>query len=548
MDQLSSHQDYLRSSFRCTNCNHESRQTHKVRIHGDKSNATPLAKEKTPSLWKNLSSSRTPSRSELARETHKLRIQAAKNNVTPLGIAKTPSHMNVFSKTPSRPELARQTHKLRIQAAKNNVTPNAKESTPSLLKFFSRSITTKTPSRPEFRSVAANKPPNLSSVNKSASNAIYRSGSIFKRASHGKNGTGDNENSHLTIFRSKNLSSLKNGARTSKDNTASGLFTSAKKADFTDQHISIQDSFSTVYDQAKQDVNENCEALGSSNQIETFESNAASLRCKGAPIEMMHANDNSARDFPIDRGSPSTAENTLHQLNPTYIIRNCKRFRPSSSNLVRSDLNSTNNMQTGTFEPNETTLHNATQSGHSIISNTVANLIESGGEASRKPAVSLWPSIENCRGHLQTVRDFSLPASMRVESADSPCDCCLCKFSEKNKSLTVKYCIKHPIEVRKCGRNAPYARNYRKTVLCNACRLSLNDRVSKKSKGKFKCYHENCSQIFNTKNAVISHVMDHMKLRNYPCEVCPNKFKSLSALKTHARKHLRESSSTASRK
>lgn len=552
-------------------------------MHGDKKNVTPLSKEKTMSQWINLSSSKTPSRSELARQTHKLRIQAAKNNATPLGIERTPSHMSIlsrtpnrselardthllriqaarnnadplgidrtpsqskfFSKTPSRPELARQTHKLRIQAAQNNTTPRGIERTPLHLKIFPRSIISKTPSRPEFRSVAAIQTPSLSSAKTSVSTAIYKPKKIFERGSREecKNGVGDKRKSHITRFRSKNLASFQNRVRASKNNMATGLFTSPKTPNFTDPHISIQESFSTD-DEAKHDDNENGnrEVLGGSVRmgLDANDSTAASFRSHIPAIEMMHVNDKSAQNFPIDQGSPSTAENTLHPLNQTFIIRNSKRFRPSS-NLVHYELDLTNNMQTGTFEPNETSTLIAEPSGYSIISNTPAKLIESVAQGTKKPTVSLWPSIETCRERLQTVRDFSLPAFLRAQCADPPCDCCLCKFTNKNNSLTVKYCIKHPIQVRKCGRNAPYAQNYRKTVLCNACRLSLNDRISKKSKGKFKCYHADCRQVFNTKSAVISHVMDHMNLRNYPCEVCPNKFKSLSALKTHARKHLR---------
>lgn len=198
-----------------------------------------------------------------------------------------------------------------------------------------------------------------------------------------------------------------------------------------------------------------------------------------------------------------------------------------------------NNINCKEFSPSNDTFQSTVESESAGIDDTD----KTDGSTSNHAATSIWPPIESLHAYLQTECEFSIDeylpdCSLSDECDDPPCDCCLCAFSAQSKSSHVHYCIQRPIQLRKCERNAPYSQNYRKTVLCNACRLSLNNRVAKNRKGQFKCDYNDCKQVFRTKNSAVNHIMDHMNLKNYSCEVCSHQFKQNSALRTHERKHL----------
>lgn len=164
------------------------------------------------------------------------------------------------------------------------------------------------------------------------------------------------------------------------------------------------------------------------------------------------------------------------------------------------------------------------------------------GKESVNVPTKLFPPIESILSKI-TQREFSISDILGTESNRTQCDCCLCDFSKKSKSLSVPYCCQQSKYLRKCERNAAVTQYKRRTVLCNSCRLSLNDRVTKKRNGQFKCYHLDCAQEYKSKVSVGYHIMDHIQLKNYACEVCSRQFKRLPELKKHERKHLQASKS-----
>lgn len=203
-----------------------------------------------------------------------------------------------------------------------------------------------------------------------------------------------------------------------------------------------------------------------------------------------------------------------------------KWVSPPNSELVQSNVASTNKMATGPFEPIKSVHSSIDQQEFPTVIDTLS--IESDIETSKIKVASMWPSIETLSVHLQTVQEFR-----------PSCGCCVCEHLLKTKLDSYDYCIQRAKKIRKCIRNAPFAENYRKTVLCDECRLSLNDRITKTPKGEFKCFHKGCQQHFKNIKSAINHVMDHFKLKNYCCEVCSQQFKQRSALNKHERKHLR---------
>lgn len=231
--------------------------------------------------------------------------------------------------------------------------------------------------------------------------------------------------------------------------------------------------------------------------------------------------------------------------NVTESANATSQYRPSNetflADVLPCDFSKHTNRTYNNINCNDFSVSNDTF--QSTVESEPAGTDDTDDSTSNCMATSMWPPIESLHAHLQTEREFSfdeyLPnRNLSHECDDPPCDCCLCVFSAKMESTHVRYCIQRPIQLRKCVRNAPYSQNYRKTVLCNACRLSLNNRVAKNRKGQFKCDYNDCKQVFKTKSSAVNHIMDHMNLKNYSCEVCSQQFKLHPALKTHERKHL----------
>lgn len=151
-----------------------------------------------------------------------------------------------------------------------------------------------------------------------------------------------------------------------------------------------------------------------------------------------------------------------------------------------------------------------------------------------------------CERNLQFIQTDRVPilckaCDLTVNKRPKKCDCCLCVYSHANKSLAIDFCIREPtIQRRSCARKLQSTQNFRRTVLCNSCRLSLNNQiVTKCSKNVFECYHDECTLEFSTRLRAVNHALEHIQLKNYMCEVCPLHFKNLQSLKSHERIHLR---------
>lgn len=160
--------------------------------------------------------------------------------------------------------------------------------------------------------------------------------------------------------------------------------------------------------------------------------------------------------------------------------------------------------------------------------------------------------------HSRLEKSFTLPESLLLENlADyNPeehhgnttngkprCACCLCRVRHQCENSEI--CIEnHPLD-KSCANGQEWQPKYKGTMLkyqkqhvCDACMSSLTLNTKKTKQKYFRCYFPSCSFQAKSITKLRRHYLDHLKVKEFVCNLCEKDFKSKNGLKMHERKHL----------
>lgn len=161
--------------------------------------------------------------------------------------------------------------------------------------------------------------------------------------------------------------------------------------------------------------------------------------------------------------------------------------------------------------------------------------------------------------HSRLEKSFTLPESWLLESltdyhpeeyhgnttnGKQRCTCCLCKV--RHRCGDTKICIENHRYDKTCANIGvepqPKPKNtilkYQKQHVCDPCMSSLTTNTKKTKQKYFRCYFPACSIQVKSIKSLRKHYLDHLKVKEFVCNLCEKGFKSRSGMKMHERTHL----------